>query len=121
MTSTEKLKHYIERKYASVREFTIAIDMPYTTLHSIFKRGIENSSVSNITKICDALNISIQDLINNEIKPCSATISNNNESVIEIAETLLSHKFTLSNGKKLNSNEIKDILKIIEYSLIPDI
>ena len=121
MTSTEKLKQYIERKYNSVREFTIAIDMPYTTLHSIFKRGIENSSVANINKICIALNISMEDLVNNEIVARRTTALNNNDSVVEIAEVLLSHKFTLSNGNKLNASEIENILKIIEYSLTPDI
>ena len=63
MTTTEKLKEYIEQNYNSLREFTIAIDMPYTTLHSILRRGVENSSVSNIAKICDALNISLTDLL----------------------------------------------------------
>ena len=130
MTSTEKLKKYIKNKYHSVREFTIKIDMPYTTLDSIFRRGIENSSVSNIAKICYALNISLPDLLNNEIKSCrtqsqntkdgvieiEAALSRKYEIVMEIAETL-SQKFTLSNGEKLNSNEIKNIIKLIDSSL----
>ena len=130
MTAAEKLKEYIEKNYNSVREFTIAIDMPYTTLHSIFRRGVENSSVSNIAKICDALNISLTDLLNNEIKSCRARSQNDKDSVMEIEEALsrkceivvgiaetLSHKFTLSNGEKLNSSEIKNIIKIIDSSL----
>ena len=121
MTSTEKLEKYIKRKYNSFREFTIAIDMPYTTLYSILKRGIENSSVANINKVCSALNINLTDLINEEISPCQTTSISNNESIIEIAETLLVHKFTLSNGKKLNPTEIKSILKIFEYSLTPEV
>ena len=130
MTATEKLKKYIEENYHSVREFTIKIDMPYTTLHSIFRRGIENSSVSNIAKICDALNISLTDLLNNEVKICQAHSSNNNDSVAEIEEALsrkseivveitkeLSDEFTLSNGNKLDSSEIKNLAIIIDSSL----
>ena len=130
MTATEKLKECIENKYKSVREFTQRIDMPYTTLHSIFRRGIENSSVSNISKICTSLNISLEALLKNEIKSCPVPLPNNDESVKEIQEALsrkheieieittaLSNEFTLSNANKLNSNEIKNIIKIIDSSL----
>ena len=79
MTSTEILKLYIESRYKSVREFTIAIDMPYTTLHSIFRRGIENSSVANINRICEELQISMPDLLHNQIVPISKTTSKKKE------------------------------------------
>ena len=134
MTATEKLKDYIEKKHNSLLAFTSTINMPYTTLHSILRRGIENSSVSNIARICTELNISLPDLLNNEIKPCRTHSQINNESVVEIKEALsrkqeiiieiaetLSHKFTLSNGNKLNSSEIKNIIKIIDSSLSPNI
>lgn len=68
MTREEKLKLLILSRYKSIREFTIAIDIPYTTIDSIFRRGIDNSSVSNIKKICDALNISVDALADGEIK-----------------------------------------------------
>lgn len=62
MTIEEKLKDHILTRYKSVREFTIEANIPYTTLDSIFKRGIGNSSVSNVIKICRALNISADKL-----------------------------------------------------------
>jgi hypothetical protein len=43
--------------------------MPYTTIDSIFRRGIGNSSVSNVIKICKALGISADALANGEIAP----------------------------------------------------
>ena len=69
MTNTEMLRQYIEDKYGSVRKFTVDINMPYTTLHSIFRRGIENSSVANINRICKELQISMPDLLDNRIVP----------------------------------------------------
>lgn len=69
MTTEEMLKNIIKERYGSVREFTTIIDMPYTTLDSIFKRGIGNSSVANVTKICKALHISTDALIDGEIRP----------------------------------------------------
>lgn len=67
MTPEEKLKQYILSHYKSVHEFTQSIDMPYGTMASIFKRGINNSSVTNIIKICNALNISTDELAKGNI------------------------------------------------------
>jgi hypothetical protein len=67
--SEDKLKDYILSKYKSMREFTGAIDMPYSTVDSIFKRGIRKASVDNVIKICDFLNISTDALINGSIEP----------------------------------------------------
>ena len=130
MTNADKLKEYIITKYGTVRAFTTKHDIHYTTLDSVLKRGIENSSVSTIVKICTALNISLEALINNEIKPCIIPLQNNHNIVLEIQEALsrkyeitveiaeaLSSKFTLSSGDKLNSFEIKNIIKIIDSSL----
>jgi hypothetical protein len=71
MTTEEKLKDYILMRYKSIREFTQVADIPYTTMDSIFKRGIENSSISNIMKICKVLNISVDALADGELKPRS--------------------------------------------------
>ncbi len=69
MTTEEKLKQYILSKHRSVHEFTQSIGMPYGTMSSIFKRGIDNSSVTNIIKICNALHISADELANGNIVP----------------------------------------------------
>lgn len=69
MTTEEKLKELILSRYKSIREFTLEIDFPYTTLDSIFKRGLNNSSVSNVLKICEALHISADALAKGEIVP----------------------------------------------------
>ena len=69
MTIEQKLKDLILKRYHSIREFTIAIDIPYTTMDSIFRRGIGNSSVTNVIKICKALRISVDALADGEIVP----------------------------------------------------
>lgn len=69
MSTEEKLKDLILKRYHSIREFTIAIDIPYTTMDSIFRRGVGNSSVSNVIKICKALGISADALADGEIVP----------------------------------------------------
>ena len=67
MTTEEKLKDYILTKYKSIRQFTIEIGIPYGTMAGIFKRGIDNSSVTNIIKVCRGLNISTDALIDGNI------------------------------------------------------
>lgn len=61
-----KLKDLIIDKYGSVRQFSLKIDIPYTTVDSILKRGIDNSNVGNVIKMCKALNISIDSLLDSK-------------------------------------------------------
>ena len=106
MTSTETLKRYIESRYKSVREFTIAIDMPYTTLHSIFRRGIENSSVANINRICEELQISMPDLLHNQIVPIPNTTLKKKEATSTVDDLV----FAIS---KLSPNKQKMLLEFL--------
>ncbi len=68
MNVEKELKDFILTRYHSVREFSIRYEIPYTTLDSIFKRGISNSSVGNVIKICKALNISADALADGVIQ-----------------------------------------------------
>lgn len=61
-----KLKELIIEKFGSVRQFSIKINIPYTTVDTILKRGIDNSNVGNVIKMCKALNISIDNLLDNK-------------------------------------------------------
>ena len=72
MTIEEKLKNYILAEYKSIREFCMKNNFPYSTVDSIFKRGIMGSSVSLMISICDRLNIDIDKLADGEIVQKSA-------------------------------------------------
>lgn len=58
-----ELKDYILNEYKSIRDFTIKIEIPYSTVATIFNRGLDKASIESILKICEALNISIDELI----------------------------------------------------------
>lgn len=62
------LKQEILKKYRSVRAFCTKNNLPYSSVDNIFKRGIMGSGVGNVIKICKALNIDTESLINGEIK-----------------------------------------------------
>ena len=101
MSIEEKLKELILKHYHSIREFTIAIDMPYTTMDSIFRRGIGNSSVSNIIKICKALGISADALADGEISPIKDRPSAPANDKVEITDILEDTKDALIHSAKI--------------------
>ena len=84
MTTEEKLKDFILSKYRSLREFTQEIDMPYSTMTTILKRGVDNSNVQNIIKICQALEIKADDLAEGNIVP----IEKHNTDSVRIEDIL---------------------------------
>lgn len=124
MTTEERLKELILKRYHSIREFTIFIDMPYTTIDSIFRRGVGNSSVSNIIKICKALGISADALADGEIKPINdrtAILLNDRIEVKEIIEDtkdmLIHSGFITLDGKPIGKDGIESIIDAMEVGV----
>lgn len=70
MNNIEKeLKNLILSRYRSILEFSKEVQMPYSTIDNIFKRGVVNANVANIIRICTALNISADELARGRITP----------------------------------------------------
>ena len=69
MEIEEKLKILICEKYGSQRKFCKEVGMPPSTLNIILKRGINNASIQNVIKICQALDISTDELAEGRIIP----------------------------------------------------
>ena len=82
MAIENQLKQLILDKYGSVRSFTQTINIPYSTIDSMLKRGIDGTSVSTVLLVCLALNIDIEGLLNDEIvfKPSKRVSSDSNFS-----------------------------------------
>lgn len=122
MTTENKLKQFILSKYKSIREFTIIVDIPYTTMDSIFRRGVGNSSVSNIIKICKALGISADELADGKIVPIhNRIIKGETREIEDILSTtksrLIYHDDLTFNGEPADENTIDAILQGIEISV----
>lgn len=115
----DKLKEYILERYNSIREFSISIGMSQSTIDSMLKRGLDNSSVKNVIKICKALNISVDGLANNEIIPVN--VYRSDPGLTDISEILTDIKTKISNcdgltldGKPADKNDIKTIVQAID-------
>ena len=68
----------ILKNYASKSDFARKADLPYSTLDSIFKRGLQNASIANIIKLYNALNISADGLSNGKV-----IMINKNKSMVQ--------------------------------------
>ena len=55
MTIEENIKALILSRYRSIRDFVSHTELSYSTVDSILRRGICNSSLSSIIKLCNAL------------------------------------------------------------------
>ena len=61
------LKSLIIEKYGSLKKFSDTIDMPWTTLDSILKRGVANSNITNVLKITRELGLDAEKLVEGTI------------------------------------------------------
>ena len=67
MTTEEKLRNLIIKRYGNMKAFAGVANIKYSTLAAIMKRGILNSTIDNISALCQALNISMDALIDGNI------------------------------------------------------
>ena len=68
-----ELKDLILKRYGSLSEFCKKIGIPWTTLDSILKRGVEKANIKNILKITTELGIDVESLAAGEIVFSSST------------------------------------------------
>lgn len=61
---TEMIKTKIHENYKSIRDFSLAVGVPQTTILSALKNGIGNTNFATVNAICKQLGIDI-DAINN--------------------------------------------------------
>ena len=57
-----KIKDIIITRYGTLKNFCDKINVPYSTIDSILKRGIGKANVLNVIKICDELGLSVDAL-----------------------------------------------------------
>ena len=89
MTIEEKLKDFIISKYGNLSNFSKEIDMANSTLSTILKKGVRKASITNILKICEALEISADGLAEEKIVPY--TFNQKNPSKSTDIDKMLDH------------------------------
>lgn len=88
----QELRELICTRYKSVRAFAEAANLPYTTVDSILKRGVERATVKNIIRLCQALNLDTDALADGRIEQrkimIQATISPKEREIIQKIRSL---------------------------------
>ena len=102
----EILKGVILSRYKSIRQFAVAMNIPYSTLITALERGVDGMAYSTVIRICEALSLNPLDF-----------------SPLEEQDTLSSQITTrrvMDRYWKLNKSGRKKVLDIMDdYLRIP--
>ena len=67
MNIESELKELMIKKSGSVNKFAQACDLPTSTIATMFIRGIDKTNINTVIKICQYLQISVDELANGKI------------------------------------------------------
>lgn len=102
MEETEiRLKEIIIERYGSLKKFCETIDMPWTTLDSILKRGVANSNITNVMKITKELGLDTEALASGSIK----------DAINDEPQTIAAH----FDGEEYTIEEMDEIRKFAQF------
>ena len=100
------LKDVILSRYKSVRQFAVAMEIPYSTLVTALERGVDGMAYSTVIRICEVLSLNPVDF---------TPLEEGGELSSQITTKRVMDKYW-----KLNKNGRKKVLDIIEdYTMIP--
>lgn len=104
MAETEiRIREMIIERYGSLKKFCDTIDMPWTTLDSILKRGIAHSNITNVMKITKELGVDTESLASGEIIPAY-------KKPLQV-QTLAAH----FDGDEYTEDELNEIRQFAEF------
>lgn len=113
-TIEEKLKAYILINYKSIRDFVnnSGVELSYTTIDGMLKRGLGRSSIHNVIKVCNALHISTDALAEGRIEEVKES-DLDAQDLKKIAKTYGDVSNLQLDGKPLSKHE----RRIVQMSL----
>jgi hypothetical protein len=109
MSIEDRLKEMIIEKYGTIRSFSASIDLPNSTVMSMLRRGVNNTGIDNVLKVCHALGISAEELADGRITP---VVKESKE--IDLADVVTYNESLTVDGEKLSQFERRMILHLIE-------
>lgn len=122
MTIEQKLKDLIISRYDNIVTFTKSIGIPNSTFASIMQRGIMNSNVGSLSKICKSLQISMDKLCEGEIVSLADLPDPGPLSVNSRIDTLCTELHTRKNitvdGSQISEKRAADIATLLQLILI---
>ena len=104
----EILKDVILSRYKSIRQFSTAMNIPYSTLITALERGVDGMAYSTVIRICEALSLNPLDF---------SPLEEGNTLSSQISTRRVMDKYWKLNkaGKKKVLDIMEDYTKISEY------
>jgi SOS-response transcriptional repressor LexA len=121
LTVEQTLRAVISNKYGSLKSFAAKVNLPYTTIDSIFKRGFDKATVVNLNRICGELGISADALLKGEVRRVreETAVKAKTDFVNDLKrnEVILIYDYRQLNalGKDKASAYVADLARIGEY------
>ena len=97
----ERLKQYIKDNYGSIRAFVMAKNLNYANVDSILRRGIKNATWNSVKALCEALEISADELADEKIAPVTK-----DNSTVKVETIFESAKQQLLNANNLTLEDV---------------
>lgn len=121
MTVEERLKELIIKQYGTMKDFTDHIGVPNSTFANILRRGVKNANVLTIIKICQALEISTDDLAEGKIVPLKRPESESErieDLFEELKQKLLNRGNLTINDEQATEAEIMYFVNTLDAALL---
>lgn len=97
MSIEDQLRQLIVEKYGSVRAFTKVIGVPYSTIDSMLKRGLNGTGVATVLLVCLTLQIDIEELLEGRVSPKHTSAAEatpvEKQSETDVLRSTLLHNF----------------------------
>ncbi len=106
---TETVLAKIEENYKSIRQFALEAGIPYTTIKSALKHGIEGMAVETVIDICDRLDIDLR-TFSKKKPPAAEEGDRRSELLTEITDIL----------KIMDLGQLNRFQILIGYAYLPD-
>lgn len=87
MKRGEKLEFYMKEKGYTARSLSRESDVAYTTIRSMIENDLKNSSIDNVIKLCKALGIQVEDLLEENFNESYVAESKTDKKVITMSST----------------------------------
>lgn len=113
MDATEnRIKEIIINKYGSLKKFCEIIDMPWTTLDSILKRGFSNSNITNVMKISHELKVDTESLASGKIVGSIEKVKSGKKEPPKIMQY---YEALNDLGKHVATERVKELTEVPRY------
>lgn len=124
----QELKKLIIERYSSLSRFADEIDMAWTTLDGVLKRGVNKANITSLIKICNGLNIDCESLYYGRILPKQELLTSTPFNENEINH-IKKYRSLDSHGKELvdivlekeyeRRSEPKEFIQLLPPIVIP--